>query len=276
MKKLFMMTAMLFAVCAASAQDKMSLCVDNFTNNTSYNEITVKNLRNEIVAGITATGRLTMVDVNTLGELPTAMNERVKVIGEKGINYILTGTLNSIEEKTSQSDNKTKYQAEINFTLTVIDAETGANVASETMKESWYSGETRDEAILKAIEEAKGKMKKFVDNNFKLEATVKALDQVDDKKGAKTVYVTIGSDAGVQKGQIFEVFAEVNVAGENVRKKIGELKAKEVMSGTMTLCDVKNGGKEIKAAFENGTKMSVVTRASRSIWDHMDKVMDKI
>lgn len=276
MKKLFMMMAMLFAVCAVSAQDKMSLCVDNFTNSTSYNEITVKNLRNEIVAGITATGRLTMVDVNTLGELPTAMNERVKAIGEKGINYVLTGTLNSIEEKTSQSDNKTKYQAEINFTLTVIDAETGANVASETMKESWYSGETRDEAILKAIEEAKGKMKKFVDNNFKLEATVKALDQVDDKKGAKTVYVTIGSNAGVQKGQIFEVFAEVNVAGENVRKKIGELKAKEVMSGTMTLCDVKNGGKEIKAAFENGTNMSVVTRASNTIFDRMNKVVDSL
>ena len=260
------MAAMLLSVAAVLAQDKMSLCVDNFINSTSFSDATVKNLRNEIIAGISATGRLTMVDVNTLGTLPTAMNERVKTMNEKGIDYVLKGSLNSIEEKNSQSDNKTRYQAEINFTLTVIDAETGANIASETMKESWTIGQTRDEAILKAIEAVRSKMKKFVDNHFKLEATVKALDQVDNKKGAKTVYITIGSAAGIAKGQIFEVFAELNVAGESVRKKIGELRAEEVMSGTMTLCAVKNGGKEIKTAFENGTKMAVITRAKKDLF----------
>lgn len=275
MRKLFLVATMMLAVGAVSAQDKKSLCVDNFTNSTSFNEITVKNLRNEIIAGINATGRLTMVDVNTLGELPAVMNERVKALGEKGVNYVLTGTLNSIEEKTSQSsDNKTKYQANVNYTLTVIDAETGETTASETQKVSWLTGETRDEAILKAIESAKSNMKKFVDNHFKVEATVKALDQVDDKKGAKTVYITIGSGAGISKGQIFEVFAEVSVAGENVHKKIGELKAKEVMSGTLTLCDVKNGGKEIKAAFENGTTMSVVSRAVTTFFDKVNKALE--
>ena len=102
MKKMFLMAAMLLCLLGTiSAQDKTSLCVDEFTNSTSYSDVTVKNLRNEVIAGISATGRLTMIDVNTLGELPTAMNERVKALSAKGVNYVLKGTLNSIEEKSS-------------------------------------------------------------------------------------------------------------------------------------------------------------------------------
>ena len=278
MQKLVLMAVMLFIFGAVAAQEKPTLCVDNFTNSTSRSNVAVKNLRNEVIAGINATGRLTLVDVNTLGNLPSAVNERVKVLNEKGIDFVLRGTLNSIEEKTSQSsDNKTTYYgAVVNYTLTVIDAETGETLASETDKESWTTGETRDEAILKAIESVKSNMKKFVDNNFKVEATVKALDQADDKKGAKTVYVSVGSAMGISKGQIFEVYSEVHVAGESVRKKIGELRAREVMSGTLTLCDVKSGGKEIKAAFESGTKMSVVSRAKVTFLDKVNKGLDKI
>ena len=277
MKKLFLLIAMLLAIGAASAQEKPTLCVDNFVNSTSFGAVTVKNLRNEVVAGINATGRLTMVDINTLGDLPSVLNERVKALNAKGIDFVLRGTLNSIEEKTSKnSDNKTSYGAVVNYTLTVIDAETGETVSSETQKKSYTSGDTRDEAVLKAIEAVKSNMKKFVDDNFKVEATVKALDQADDKKGAKSVYVTIGSAMGISKGQLFEVYAEVNVAGENVRKKIGELRAKEVMSNTLTLCEVKSGGKEIKTAFENGTKMFVVSRAKVTFFDKVNKGLDNI
>lgn len=270
MKKLFTIAvAMLTAVAMYAQDEKKTLCVDNFTNSTSFSDITVKNLQNEVISGIMATGRLTIVEVSTLGELPAATNERVKALGEKGINYVLLGKLNSIDQKSKQSsDNKTTYyEAEVNYTLTVIDAETGETLSTDTKKVSWTIGKTKDEAILKAIEQVKGNMKKFVDNNFKVAATVKALDQVDEKKGARTIYVSIGSNAGISKGQIFEVFSQVEVAGEKVDKKIGELKAKEVMSGTLTLCDVKNGGKEIQSAFQNGTPMTVVSRAKKSLFD---------
>lgn len=266
MKKVLLIAVALILMISVSAQDeKKTLCVDNFTNNTSYNDITVKNLQNEVVSGIMATGRLTIVEASTLGELPQAVNERVKALGEKGINYVLQGKLNSIDMKSKQSSDKktTLYEAEVNYTLTVIDAETGETTATETKKESWTIGKTKDEAILKAIEQVKGNMKKFVDNNFKVAATVKALDQVDEKKGARTVYVTIGSNSGISKGQIFEVFSQVDVAGEKVNKKIGELKAKEVLSGTLTLCDVKSGGKEIQTAFQNGVQMTVISRAKK-------------
>lgn len=269
MKKLFAMAALLFMAVAASAQDKPTVCVDEFENKAvGYNNMTAQNLRNEVMQGITATDRLTVIDITTLGTLPEALNERVKAIGEKGVNYVLRGTCNSIVTKANVSGTQTYRAAEVNYTLTLINAETGVTMATDTYKDTWNIGANNDEAILKAAEMAKSRMKKYVDNNFKVEAIVKALDQIDPKKGgAKTVYVTVGSDAGISAGQIFEVFGEVNVAGENVRKKIGELKAKEVLSGTLTLCDVKSGGIEIKTAFEAGTTLTIVSRAKSTLFD---------
>ena len=263
MKKLFTLAAMFIMALAASAQDaeKTVVCIDQFKNNSNKNDITVKNLRNEIMQGIMAKNRLTVVDATTLGDLPAAKNEKLKVLGEKGIEYLVEGTLNSIDTK-KHSDGKS-YIAEINYTLTIIDANTGITKSTDTYKDSWYSGKTTDESILKAIEQAKDRMAKFVDDKFKVEATIKALDQVDDKKGVKTCYITIGSAAGIAKGQIFEVFITAEVAGEPIQKKVAEVKAKEVMSPTLTLCEVKNGGLEIKKNFENKVPMTVVSRATK-------------
>jgi hypothetical protein len=265
MKKLFALVSMFIMVLAASAQDdKIAVCIDQFKNNSQKSDITVKNLRNEIMQGIIAKNRLTVVDITTLGNLPSVKNERLKALGEKGIEYVIEGSLNSIDTK-KHSDGKS-YIAEINYTLTVIDTSTGETKSSDTFKDSWYSGSTTEESTLKAIEHAKNRMNKFVDDNFKVAATIKALDQVDEKKGVKTCYVTIGSAAGIAKGQIFEVFASVEVAGEKVDKKIGEVRAKEVMSATLTLCDVKSGGLEIKKNFENKVQMKVVSRAKAGLF----------
>ena len=263
MKKILLFVSMLFVVLAASAQEKTTVCVEKFKNNSSTKDITVNNLRNEIMQGIIAKKRLDVTDATTLGDLPENTAERMKVYKDKEIEYVIEGTLNSIDQKKS-SDGK-YHVAEINYTLSVIDVESGLTKSSDTYKDSWNTGSTADEAVLKAIERARSRMAKFVDDKFKVEAVIKALDQVDEKKGVKTCYITIGSAAGIAKGQIFEVFANVKIAGEDVEKKIGELKAKEVMSPTLTLCDVKDGGLEIKTNYEGGITMTVVSRAKKDL-----------
>lgn len=265
MKKVFTLMAILMMAITASAQDeKTVVCIDQFKNNSNKSDITMKNLRNEIMEGIIDKDRLTVVDLTTLGELPSTKNERLKALNEKGIEYLIEGTMNSVNVQKS-SDNK-YYVSEVNYTLTIIETGTGITKSSDTFKDTWNIGDTSDEAILKAIEKAKKRMPKFVDDNFKVEATIKALDQVDAKKGAKTCYISIGSAAGIAKGQIFEVFAKVEVAGESIDKKIAEVKAKEVMSPTLTLCDVKSGGLEIKKNFENKIPMTVVSRATKDMF----------
>ena len=156
------------------------------------------------------------------------------------------------------------YEGNVNYTLTLIETETGVTAISETYSES-STGDSETEAITAAANDAKKRMERFVQNNFKVEATIKALDEVDAKKGVKTCYVSIGSDMGVEKGQIFEVFAQIQVAGENVDRKIGEVKVLEVVSGTMSRCSTKDGGPAIKNAFENQQKITVRSRAKKDV-----------
>ena len=212
-----------------------------------------------------ATGRLDISDASTLSALPTDKNDRMIALSEQGIQYALQGVLNTLtqNEKTT-SDGKRQYEAEVNYTLVLIETETGFNKTSETFKDSWVIGETADEAIGKAVEKASKRMKRFVDNNFKATATVKALDQVDPKKGVKTCYISVGSDMGIAKGQIFEVFVKQEVAGEQIDQKIGEVKVSEVKSGTLSLCEVKSGGADIKKYFDEQAPITVISRAKKN------------
>lgn len=280
MKKILFIAAMFLSMGIASAQEqgqeKEALFVENFTNSTSLADTYVNNLRNEVVNGIVATRRLMVADATVSTSLPTDKKERLAALNEKQIYYMLEGKLNSVTEKTRQNSDKTEtyYGAEVNYTLTLIDTYSGEILASETYKDSYSSGDTREMAITKAVEDAKGHMKKFVDNHFKVEAKIKSLGTERDKKNnAKTVFVSIGSAMGISKGQIFEVFQDVEVAGEKVRKKVAELKAKEVLSATLTECTIKNGADVITKSFEEGIDMYIVSRATTDVFDKMDKIL---
>jgi hypothetical protein len=267
MRKMMIVAALLLSVLPIVAQeDKPNVLVEAFVNKSNASNVACNNLRQEIMAGLTDTERLTIVDASLVSDLPAAKNDRLVALGDMGIQYYIEGTLNSIDTKKTQSTSggktTTQYEATINYTLTVIDVASGVIKATETYKDSYLVGATQDEAILKSIEYAKKRMKRFVDENFKVEAVIKALDEVD-KKGVKSCYISVGSNLGIIKGQIFEVFSKIEIAGEMIDKKIAELKAEEVLSGTLTKCSVKSGGAEIKSCFEKKIVMKVVTRAKK-------------
>lgn len=252
MKKFFFVAVSLFMMLVASAQDKPTVCVEDFINNSDLKETYSKQLQNEIISGISATTRVTIVQPSSYGKLPQDPIAYEDALKAEGVNFILKGTLNDYTTGTTTSvldKNKTYFTAEVKYTLTLIDIETHQTLSSDIESCSYSSGSTAADALTKAIDAASDNMKKYVDRHFKISATIKTLDQVDPKKGAKTVYINIGSAAGITKGDILEVFAKVNIAGETVDKKIGEVKVQEVMSGTLSLCSVKNGGVEIKKAF---------------------------
>jgi hypothetical protein len=193
--------------------------------------------------------------------LPKTKNELLEMLKEKGCDYLLEGTLNTVSTSTSSTGNN--RSATITYTLTITEVATKLTKNTKTFKETGLAS-TDEKAIMDAAEDVSVNMSRLVDENFKVSATIKTLDQIDEKKGiAKTCYVSIGSELGIQKGQIFEVFADVEVAGERISKKIGELKAKEVLSGTLTLCEVKNGGDVIKRNFEAGIPMVIQSRAKK-------------
>lgn len=264
-KRFFSLACMLVMTTVMMAQEeKPNVVVAEFQNKSNASRVACNNLRQEIVSGLIATDRLTVVEASTLGKIPESKNDLLLFLSGMAIQYYIEGTLNSVDTKTSKSSNgNTLHEATINYTLTLIETETGVTKSSETFKDSYNVGDTSDEAILKAIEYAKKRMTRFVDNNFKVEAVIKALDEVDEKKGVKTCYISVGSDIGISKGQIFEVFSKVEIAGEKINKKIGEVRVEEVLSGTLSKCSVKNGGLDIKRNFDAQIQMTVMTRAKK-------------
>lgn len=264
MKKIFVFAVMLMMAITASAQDeKKVLCIEDFVNNAHCSDATLKSFQNEVITDILATDRLTVVLATTFGSLPSAKNERLKLFRSKGVDYVLEGKINSITSQAKPSKDKTYYAVEVNFTLTVTEAATGAVSGTYTDVTVWNTGTTEAESTQKAIETMDSMIKKFVDTYFKVSGFVKALDKYDAQKGAKSLYITLGSGAGISAGQIFEVYTEAEVAGEKVVKKIGEVKAEEVLSATLTLCKVKNGEKEIYEAFIAEKTMVVVSRPKK-------------
>ena len=267
MRKLFVIATLLLSVVGAMAQDdKPSVLVEKFTNKSTANSSVCNAVQQAIVSGLVGTGRLTVVDAGTMADLPTVKNDRLLFLNDNGIQWMVEGILNSVSSahKSSTISGKTTYyyEGDVNYTLTLINTETGVTAISETYIES-STGDSSDEAIMRAANDAKGRMNRFVQENFKVEATIKALDEVDNKKGAKSCYISIGSDKGIEAGQIFEVFSQIEIAGEKVDKKIGEVKVQEVMSGTLSRCSVKNGGPAIKSAFENQQKITVRSRPKK-------------
>lgn len=267
MKKVFAIAVLLLSVVGAMAQDdKPTVLVEQFTNKSTANNTVCNAVQQAIVSGLVGTSRLTVVDAGTMTDLPTVKNDRLIYLNDNGIQWMVEGILNSVNSahKSSTVSGKTTYYYEgnVNYTLTLINTETGVTSISETYIDS-STGDTSDEAIMRAANVAKGRMHRFVQENFKVEATIKALDEVDPKKGVKSCYISIGSDKGIEVGQIFEVFSRIQIAGEQVDKKIGEIKVQEVLSGTMSRCSVKSGGPAIKTSFENQQVITVRSRPKK-------------
>ncbi len=269
---LFSLAAMFLLVVTTAAQnDKTNVCVDDFGYNSRIGTNWVTNLRNNVIQGMHQTGRLNLIDVTTFSDLPEDAESRLGQLSASNVDVLVKGYYNSLDcvSKTNK-DGKVSYEATSDYTLTLVDTQTGAVLGSQNFKNSWTIGSSSSESITKAIEYAINDMKKFVDNQFKMEAVIKALDQVDPKKGAKTVYVTLGSDAGVQPGQMFDVFQEIEIAGEVGQKLVGTAKAKEVVSSGITLCTISKGGVEIQNAFDNNVKLIVVSRAKKDMFGLRD------
>lgn len=273
-KTIISVVMMLFAASTLFAQssEKTNVCVDQFTYSTNIGTNWVEHLRNCIIEGLTQQSRLNMIDIKTFGELPSAENDKFAKLSEGGVEIVVKGHFTSLDVKSVTKDGKVTYETEINYTLKVVDAQSGQITATQNFKHSG-SAETKEKSITDSFTLSADDMKRFVNQNFKITGIVKTLDQVDNKKGAKTLYITAGSNAGVESGQPFEVFQEVEMAGEIISKKIGEIKVKDVLSGTLSLCNVNKGGKEIQKAFESGVKLTVVSRPKTQIGGIFDGII---
>lgn len=275
-KLLFLFSAVLFSATTLYSQGKEIVYVENFSYSNKIGSSYVESLRNKIIEGLVKTDRIIVKDVNSEASLQrekTKHTENAADVDEATLiqmknlhaKYLIQGHITTLEAlKSTDKEGKTTYHGSIVFALKVVDVQKGTLVGSESYTYAGSgtglfatgAGDTPDQAIDKTMSSVETDMKKFIDEYFPLEGTI--LEVAAEKKGKVTeVYIDLGKDHGMQKGQGFNVFTEREIAGRTSLKKIGDIKIESVEGDDISLCKVGKGGEEIKAAVGEGQKIVV-------------------
>lgn len=291
---------MCVSVVSAQELKKTVLGVENFSYSSSFSEADVEVVRNQIVNAIQNTGRVIVVDhssstssaLNAEAERrkqETAMDANtVADMASLNANSLLSVSLDQLavtkeiyEEKESVKGSDGKYKtvvkgrypylkAVITYTVKITDCEKGIVQAQKTFSYSSgsYSVSDHKATYENTTEARQGIVRSCVSqdeftililNTFKAEGKILQVDEGNGKK-AKTVYVSLGSDDGVEKKQVLEVYKEVDIAGEVSRKLIGEIEVVEIMGASRCLAKVKSGGDEIQQVLSAGGTLPVLSR----------------
>lgn len=278
MKKMVSIVVCLLFICTVFAQDdankKKVLFVDYITYTSGIGSSYPTMLKNAIVGGIQQTGRLNIIDAelepSLKGEEERRSSEqamgdvksRSEQIKKLGADYIMQIHVTQMEAVQKKHDDGSKYyDGLINFTLSVMKTADGTILVSKPFSYADLNaktGDTPEAAVIATTDFIKISMNKFVNENFKVESKIVAIEKAS-KKGAETVYVNCGTAAGIEKAQLFDVFMVKEVAGKKVRTNIGQLEVIEVQGEDMALCKVKKGGLEIKQANDEQVELPVVS-----------------
>lgn len=283
MKKASFIIALAMCCGLANAQEvtKPVVNVEAFTYNSDFSSAEANIVRNNVVNSLQGTKRVIVVDLQQQNLVNSEAERRkqeaaigdsheVADITQLNANFILRGALNTVTT-TSQNyttkDGKsyTSWSTSINYTIQLINPATGATENTYTYD---CSGSSRDGSSASrdaAFKSTSVNMSKFVEEAFPVRGTILQAAEADAKK-AKTVYINLGSDNGIQKGQKFIVYAVVDIAGERSEKEIGTLTAQEVMSATRTVCKVNDGGPEILQNLSSKSEMTIKSRAKKGFF----------
>lgn len=218
-------------------------------------------LRSEMISGLMASPRLTVIDGSTVSGMSNDMAKAVEIAREKNADCLLTAQITAFTgKKETNKEGKVTYKTTLEYSWMITNVADGSTKGSK--KETHYGSSSSgyDAAYADAFTLVSSDMKKLVNDQFRVSGEIKSIAETHPKKGAKTLYISVGSNDGVAEGNAFEVYKEVEIAGETISEKIGELKAKEIKSGSLTLCNVTKGGVEIQNALDSGLKLTVVSR----------------
>lgn len=297
---LLVFAVMCVSVANAQELKKTVLGVEDFTYSSSFSEADVEMIRNQIVGAIQKTGRVIIADHNSSTEQALhAESERRKQesamdantvadMSTLNANSILTVHLDQLtatqkvyveKESVKGSDGKVRevikgqypyYEATISYTIKITDCKNGSVQLQQSFSNSagrydtynhkaeYDNPQAAREAVVRNCV-SQDKFTILILNTFKAQGKILQVDEGDAKK-AKTVYISLGSEDGVEKKQILEVYKEVDVAGEVSKKLIGEVEVLEIMGASRCLAKVKKGGDLIQQVIAAGGKLPVQTR----------------
>ena len=174
--------------------------------------------------------------------------------------YLVTATLTDIaasrkvkvyDRKDSKGreykETKTYYGAVVTTALNFKNLQTG-EVTTSTISGrcSEYSlAKSADEAIRTALGELAENIYEYYNEAYPIRANI--IER--GREGSRF----IGEDVH------FDVYIIGQVAGRETRKHLGRIRVREILGDDISLCKVQKGGKDIKAAFDNGDAIVAIS-----------------
>ena len=222
----------------------------------NYNEA----VRASIVKGISGVRRFNAIDgAFQEGEVQEGM--KALYVDGTILNVSTATQIETHTDSKKKTYTTTYYKATIGVTINVKDATNDYVVNSQTFNISDYDlswVETTEGAINNALGELSKRITKFYNRYFPLNAFI--VERGNEKKDKQQeVYIDLGGQHGAYDGMHLTVYSVKTIAGRYARKELGKLKIKEVMGDDISLCKVTGGGKNIKAALDEGQTVVAVT-----------------
>lgn len=137
-----------------------------------------------------------------------------------------------------------KYKYKIPFTLKIIRLSDKTVYASKSFASDGYGKHSRDEAIEASINRSMHKVLLFVNEKLPIEGELLEITLADGEK-AQELYISLGSDIGIQKGQSLWVKGITVIAGKPVPRTLGKIKVTEVEGEDASRCKVIDGHEKI-------------------------------
>ena len=279
---------------------KTVLTIGDFTYSASFTKEDVSLVRNQIITAVQNSGRVIVVDNNsaTKNELKAESERRkqesaidsneVADMVSLNSNSILTANLEqlSVTKETYEdidyvkgSDGKMKkvvkgrypyLKGVFTYSVTITDCATGmvqaqrnftisdGGVDFETFQSKYKSADEVHEGIIRRCVNM-DEFKVLILNTFKPEGKILQVNE-GNAKAAKSAYVNLGSDDGIEIKQILEVYKELDIAGEISKRLIGEAEIIEILGPSRCLVKIKKGGQEVQQILSSGGVVIVQTR----------------
>ncbi len=257
---------------------KPNVFIDYFSYPSEVPFSIVEQLRGCVMDAIMTTNRVELIDVdsNQLLRIEQERREsgafagddmdRIKVMSQEGANFLISGRVASVSITENKADDGTvTYVASISGALKVVNPNDGKTILNKAFKfggsiidgiipKGIVGSSTKEDAVAKACNEAKDKVVSFIQEAFPLFGRFLEVNQVKGDK-VESFYMDLGEINGLAKKDRFEVCIVREVAKHKSVKVIGECEVDAIEGDDISLCKVKKGHKELKAALDAGQEI---------------------
>ena len=199
MKKCILILASFACLTPVFAQ-KHDVVLGKVSGNESQQWIMM--LKSSVLQGLTATGRIDVVDGQSVDGLSTNTAEALAQLKETGAEFLLEAQLESINVESEYLNGKTYYKAKTQFAYQLYNIADGSTAYSNRDFHYGNSSQDRNAAIAESFGLVDNDIKAMVNNVFRVTAEIKAINETHPQQGV--VSVTLGADSndGVAPGAI--------------------------------------------------------------------------